>query len=141
MLSNLTCFKIVVKDVTFMHNHAIYLVFMNILQINDYLDEIGELYPEYVTVINAGLSYEGRQIKLLRISTTRFESIWKPVIVIDAAVHAREWVTPPVALYLIHQLVVKVADRRLLEEIDWIIIPVANPDGYEFSIDQVFLVD
>lgn len=90
-----------------------------------------------VTVINAGLSYEGRQIKYVRISNNGFQSLTKPVIIIDAAVHAREWVTPPVALYIIHRLVVDIADAQLTNEIDWIIIPMANPDGYEFSIDEV----
>ncbi|GBP70044.1 Carboxypeptidase B [Eumeta japonica] len=105
-------------------------------EINDYLDSLGAEYPQLVTVINAGLSYEGRQIKYVRISTTRFEDLRKPVIVIDAAVHAREWVTPPVALYIIHQLVVELAAADLTEQVDWIIIPVANPDGYEYSIDE-----
>lgn len=106
---------------------------------NEYLESLAALYPGLVTVINAGLSYEGRQIKYVKISTTRFENLRKPVILIDAAVHAREWVTPPVALYIIHQLVEAVVDRRLTEGIDWIIIPMANPDGYEYSIDEVFL--
>lgn len=111
--------------------------FQYFLQINDYLDSLGAEYPDLVTVINAALSYEGRQIKYLRISTTRFENLQKPVIIIDAAVHAREWVTTPVALYIIHQLVVDVVESDLTNDIDWIIIPLANPDGYEYSIDEV----
>ncbi|XP_039758033.1 carboxypeptidase B-like [Pararge aegeria] len=103
--------------------------------INKYLDEVGAKYPEIVTVINAGLSYEGRQIKYVRISTTRFENLRKPVIVIDAAAHAREWVTPPVALYIIQQLVER-SEKDLTDLIDWIIIPMANPDGYEYSMNE-----
>lgn len=90
-----------------------------------------------MTVINAALSYEGRQIKYVRISTSRFEDLRKPVIIIDAGVHAREWVTAPVALYIIHQLVVDVVDNNLTERLDWVIIPMANPDGYEYSITTV----
>ncbi|XP_059053390.1 uncharacterized protein LOC131847760 [Achroia grisella] len=109
--------------------------YYNYEEINAYIDELGAEYPELVTVINAGLSYEGRQIKYVRISSTGFENLQKPVIIIDAAVHAREWVTTPVALYIINQLVVDIVDRQLTNEIDWIIIPLANPDGYEFSIE------
>uniref|UniRef100_A0A2A4JD50 Peptidase M14 domain-containing protein n=1 Tax=Heliothis virescens TaxID=7102 RepID=A0A2A4JD50_HELVI len=105
-------------------------------EINDYLDQLAEEYPELVTVINAGLSYEGRQIKYVRISTTRFENLKKPVIVIDAMVHAREWVTTPVAIYIINQLVLEASNSVLADGIDWIIIPLANPDGYEYSIDE-----
>lgn len=108
-----------------------------LLQINEYLDGLAEKHPDLVTVINAGLSYEGRQIKYVRISTTRFENLMKPVIIIDAAVHAREWVTPPVALYIINQLVADIEDNYLTTDIDWVIIPVANPDGYEYSFDEV----
>lgn len=105
------------------------------------MDELAAQYPNLVTVINAALSYEGRQIKYVRISTTRFEDLRKPVIVIDAAVHAREWVTPPVALYIINQLVVDIVDEALTESLDWVIIPVANPDGYEYSFDEVRTFD
>lgn len=54
-------------------------------------------------------------------------------------IHAREWVTTPVTLYAIHRLVedLRVEDRDLLENIDWIIYPMVNPDGYEFSHDYV----
>lgn len=103
------------------------------------MDEVGATYPDLVTVVNAGLSYEGRQIKYLRISTTRFENLRKPVIVIDAMVHAREWVTTPVAIYIIEQLVKQGSSSDLTEYVDWIIIPLANPDGYEYSIDEVNL--
>ncbi|CAK1583768.1 unnamed protein product [Parnassius mnemosyne] len=105
-------------------------------EINDYLDELGEQYPDMVTVMNPGLSYEGRQIKYVRISTTRFEDLRKPVIIIDACVHAREWITPAVALYIINQLVVDIVDNNLTERLDWVIIPLVNPDGYEYSITQ-----
>lgn len=49
--------------------------------------------------------------------------------------HAREWVTTQTALYAIHRLIedLKTEDRDLIEGIDWIIFPVVNPDGYEFS--------
>lgn len=100
------------------------------------MDSLAAEYPNLVTVINAALSYEGRQIKYVRISTTRWENLQKPVIIIDAAVHAREWVTTPVALYIIKQLVVDIVDNDLTNGIDWVIIPMANPDGYEYSMDE-----
>lgn len=97
---------------------------------------MGRNHSDKVVVVNAGLSTEGRQIKYVRISTTRFEDLRKPVIIIDSATHAREWVTPPVACYIIQQLV-EGADSVLLDQIDWIIIPLVNPDGYEYSIEEV----
>lgn len=58
------------------------------------------------------------------------------MIIIEAAAHAREWITPPVALYIVQQLVDR-ADNLLLDQIDWIIIPLVNPDGYEYSRNVV----
>ncbi|XP_048002054.1 carboxypeptidase B-like [Leguminivora glycinivorella] len=102
-------------------------------EINNHLDELASRYSNVLTVVNGGQSYEGRQIKVVRISTTGFQDTTKPVIIIDAMVHSREWVTTPVALYIINQLVVDTVDRQLIEDIDWVIIPVANPDGYEYT--------
>lgn len=52
--------------------------------------------------------------------------------------HAREWITIPPALYSIHRLVedLREQDRDLLEEIDWIVMPLVNPDGYEYTHTQ-----
>ncbi|KAJ2953407.1 hypothetical protein O0L34_g998 [Tuta absoluta] len=105
-------------------------------EINAFIDDLGAKYPSLVTVVNAALSFEGRQIKYVRISTTQFENLHKPVIVIDAMMHAREWLTTPVAMYIINQLVVDIVDSQLIDLIDWVIIPLANPDGYEYSIDE-----
>ncbi|XP_022129577.2 carboxypeptidase B [Pieris rapae] len=103
--------------------------------IEAYLERLGQEYPNIVTVVNAGNSFEGRPIKYVKISTTNFEDRNKPIYFLDAAMHSREWSTTPVALYTIHRLVedLRVEDRDLLENIDWVILPVYNPDGYEYS--------
>ncbi|XP_072934770.1 uncharacterized protein [Epargyreus clarus] len=104
-------------------------------QIDAYLERIAREYPNLVTIVNSGPSFEGRAIKYLKISTTNFADTSKPIYFIDAAIHAREWVTTPVALYAIHRLVenLRDSDRDLLQNVDWIIMPLVNPDGYEFS--------
>lgn len=74
-----------------------------------------------------------------QISTTNFTDASKPIYYMDAMIHAREWVTTPVALYSIHRLVedLREQDRDLLETIDWIIHPIVNPDGYEYTHTDV----
>lgn len=74
-----------------------------------------------------------------QISTSNFTDTNKPVYYLDAAMHAREWVTVPVALYVIHRLVedLREEDRDLLENIDWIVLPIVNADGYEYSHTDV----
>jgi len=62
----------------------------------------------------------------------------RPVILVDGGIHAREWVAPAMALYIINQLVEKnAANSALTDAVDWYILPVLNPDGYEYSHTNV----
>ncbi|ROT62030.1 molting fluid carboxypeptidase A precursor [Penaeus vannamei] len=55
----------------------------------------------------------------------------KPVVLMEGAAHAREWISPAVATYLAQQL----ADsgKTFLKRVTVILVPVLNPDGYEYS--------
>ncbi|KAH9633656.1 hypothetical protein HF086_009756 [Spodoptera exigua] len=97
--------------------------------IEDYLDYIGETYPDVAKVVTGGHSFNNHPIKYVKISTTNFEDETKPIIVIDGTIHAREWITPPTATWAIHKLVENVTEPDLLERFDWILVPVINPDG------------
>nr|XP_034836346.1 carboxypeptidase B-like [Maniola hyperantus] len=101
--------------------------------VDRYLVDVANRYPRVARVINGGRSVEGRDIRYLRLSSDNFATRTKPVIVIQCMLHAREWVTLPVALWAIQELVINVTDQDLIRDIDWIILPIANPDGYEFS--------
>lgn len=58
-------------------------------------------------------------------------------MMVQSLLHAREWITLPVTLYAIEKLVIDITDRDLVEDIDWIIMPIVNPDGYEWSHTNV----
>jgi murein tripeptide amidase MpaA len=72
---------------------------------------------------------------VLQISTAPGEG--KRAIFIDSAMHAREWIGPPVALYAINQLT-EFYDQNsnLLENVDFYIMPMVNPDGYLFTWEE-----
>lgn len=113
--------------------HLLFDDFLRHREINDYLDKLQRLYPDRVTVETIGVSYEKRPMKTITI-TNGDKNLNKKVILIDAGIHAREWIAPSQALYIIYQLVEKyVANSHLLEEYDWVILPVVNPDGYEYT--------
>lgn len=55
------------------------------------------------------------------------------MIISDAGIHAREWIAPAQALYVITKLVEDVTESDVVENVDWVIVPLLNPDGYEFT--------
>ncbi len=54
-------------------------------------------------------------------------------------IHAREWISPAVALYLIDTLVQNLpeGDEDLVSRLEWHFLPNVNPDGYEYTWDEV----
>ncbi|XP_067647211.1 carboxypeptidase B1-like [Eurosta solidaginis] len=102
-------------------------------QIDAYLDELATAYPMRVTLQTIGKTYEERNMRTITISNGDGKPN-KKVILLDAGIHAREWIAPAGALYVIQQLVENfAANAHLLENYDWVILPVVNPDGYEYS--------
>ncbi|XP_018567158.1 carboxypeptidase B [Anoplophora glabripennis] len=104
--------------------------FMRYDEITAYLQQLAADYPSIVTTEVVGQSFEGRDISLIRISSGGTN---KTTIFAEATIHAREWIAPPVALYVISQLVENSENAYMYEDVDWAIIPVANPDGYEYT--------
>uniref|UniRef100_A0A6P4EQ28 Carboxypeptidase A2-like n=1 Tax=Drosophila rhopaloa TaxID=1041015 RepID=A0A6P4EQ28_DRORH len=107
-----------------------YLDYNGVMQ---YLDHLARAYPDRITLKNVGRTYENRSLKLAMV-TNGDGRLGKRVIFMDAALHAREWMTPVAALYTIYKLVVEFEENAdLLADFDWHIMPLANPDGYEYS--------
>ncbi|XP_001654133.2 carboxypeptidase B [Aedes aegypti] len=99
-------------------------------EINEYLQTLSQKYPSLVSVEEAGTSYEGRSIKTITIN----KKPGNAVVFLDAGIHAREWIAPATALYAIEQLVEHSSENQeVLSNLTWVIMPVVNPDGYEFS--------
>lgn len=62
----------------------------NLLEdIYDFVDNIQAEHSDRATVIDIGESYEGRPLKVIKISTNENN----PVIFIEANIHAREWIS------------------------------------------------
>ncbi|XP_031347053.1 carboxypeptidase B-like isoform X2 [Photinus pyralis] len=97
----------------------------------DYLRKLNRTYPKIVCVKNFGLSVENRNLTSIKIQT--IGNYKKPLIFMDAGMHAREWLGPAQALYIINQLVEDPKNSKLIKKVDWLIVPLVNPDGYEYS--------
>lgn len=98
--------------------------------------QLAQQYPNLVKRDIIGKSIEGRDIFGLRVSSG-LEFGKKPIIFIDSGIHAREWVGHQSTLYLLHQLVTnETVTRELVDKVDWVIVPNANPDGYVYSFTE-----
>jgi len=107
-------------DWTSYHSHA---------AIQTYLDEVAAAHPAVATVFSYGTSTEGRDLKCVRLNQggTR-----KPLIFLDSGIHAREWITNPVSLWALKELV-EGGSTNYLNTFNFVICPAINPDGYEYS--------
>lgn len=96
------------------------------------MEALADEYPELVTLEVPGTSLEGREIIFAKVSTNPANTS-RPIVLIDGGVHSREWISAATPLYILQQLVENEDYRDLIENVDWYILPVLNPDGYEFS--------
>ncbi|KAF5301248.1 hypothetical protein FQR65_LT00948 [Abscondita terminalis] len=118
-------------DLTKMYAGFSFTQYNRFSQINYYLDFLAISYPKLATVKLSGKSYEGRDMKIIKISTNPKAN--KPVIFVDAGIHGREWLAPAMAQFIMYQLIENPKNRYLLDRVDWHILPVVNPDGYEYT--------
>lgn len=102
-------------------------------EINNWLDELQKEYPQRVFVKQVGFSYEQRVLKTITITNGDGRKN-KKAIFVDSGMHAREWISPSTGIYVIQQLVENFeANKALLENFDWIVMPIINADGYEYT--------
>merc|ERR1712077_167835 len=96
-----------------------------------YLDYLESSF-DFVSTESIGKSYEGTDMRLAKICKGGCGN--KPAMWIDGGIHAREWVSPAVVMFMLKELVENDSDHPdLLENIDWYILPVVNPDGYLYT--------
>lgn len=102
-------------------------------EINQYIEDLAKQHPTRVLVKTVGRSYEGRWLKTIRITNGDGRAN-KNVILMDGGFHAREWISPAAVVYAIGELVDNYeAHAQLLLDYDWVILPVVNADGYEYT--------
>lgn len=103
-------------------------------------DLVAETYKDLVTIEEVGVTAEGRSIKALYIDISSRHGQQNPknkTIVIAAGIHAREWIGTSSANYVLYQLLTNYGtdkqETRYLNQVNILIVPVSNPDGYSYS--------
>ena len=95
--------------------------------------------PKITKLISYGTTVNGQDIIALKVSTNarRTRDGRKPAVLYLGAQHAREWITPEMIRRLMHHFVDNYRSnrtiRRLVDENELWFVPVANPDGYDWT--------
>jgi hypothetical protein len=89
---------------------------------------------DFVTGFDIGSTHEGVPIRGLKISRQSGNT----GIFIDSGIHAREWIAPATATFVIDKLIHSTdpAVQDISRNFDWYFIPVLNADGYKNSFDR-----
>lgn len=103
--------------------------------IYDWLDLLATTYPSYISLEVIGQSAEGRDLKAVHVHS-RNSVAEKKTVVVTGGSHAREWISVSSALYAVFQLVTnsnKEQESGFLDQLDFLFVPIMNPDGYVYS--------
>lgn len=113
---------------------SFYLDYRTLDEFMDRLDQIVADHGAFVTPITIGQSHEGRDIRGVVINAGGGD---KPAVLFNGCQHAREWISPMTTMYLADMLCdgygADPTITTLLDRVEVIVIPVVNPDGYEFT--------
>ena len=101
------------------------------------LDEFANDYPALVTPVTLGQSWEGRDIRGIKIGGSNGSKDVRPAVLLNGTQHAREWISPMTNMFAAEQLLTSYGSdaqiTSLMDDVEYYVIPVVNPDGYVYS--------
>ena len=87
-----------------------------------YWDYLEATY-EWISTETIGQSYEGTDMRVLKVCRDATGCGNKPAMWFDGGIHAREWVSPAVATYMAMELIENDdAHPDLTKELDWFVV-------------------
>lgn len=107
--------------------------------IADQLRVLAAANPDVVRLVSVGKSLQGREILAAKVTANarRSPDGARPAVLYLGTQHVREWISTEVTMRLLkHVLADKRALRGLLSSTELWFVPVANPDGYDFTFTE-----
>ena len=101
--------------------------YMNLAQINSWMDSMVSSYPDRLFHIRYGTSHEGRELRGLRLN---IGGGTKRAIVFEGTMHAREWISAATVTWMLNELLTSTNAevQQFAAAYEWIFLPVTNPD-------------
>ncbi|XP_051873880.1 carboxypeptidase B-like [Pristis pectinata] len=105
------------------------------IEIESWIAKVAIENPRLISWFRIGRSYEHRNIYILRVG--KRTGVVKPTIFMDCGIHAREWISPAFCQWFVKEAVQSYGKNcsmaTLLDNLDFLIVPVVNVDGYVYS--------
>lgn len=124
--------KLVAKDLFFQQ-------YQSLESINSWLEYLADNYLHVISLEEIGRTFEDRPIYAVHFAAPH-DSLpghdTRKTIVISGGLHAREWILVLLALFLVNALLeayIANPASKILQNLDFIIVPVFNPDGYAYT--------
>jgi hypothetical protein len=114
---------------------ALFESYHNLSSMYDWYYELPSKYPDAVSIHTIGYSYHQRPLIAVHV-THKSSNAKKPIIFVQCLLHSREWITGSMCMFLTNALTASSADStivKLLQQVEFVILPVANPDGYQLT--------
>ena len=110
--------------------------------IRDEIVALSKQYPGLAKLESIGTSLQGQQILAVKVTrNARYvRDGARPAVLYSATQHAREWITPEMDRRLLRWYLSQYATnpqvRRIVDTTELWFVPVANPDGYDFTFTE-----
>lgn len=122
--------------------HEIWRSYSEAGGIRDQVMEIVAAHPDIASLHVIGQTTNGQDIVAVRVTRDPDASALgeKPTVLHISAQHAREWISPEVTMrtlkYYVDNYDTTPEIRRQLRDVEVWFVPVANPDGYDFTFSN-----
>ncbi|WP_322936881.1 M14 family metallopeptidase [Nocardioides bizhenqiangii] len=110
--------------------------------IRDQLRAAARANPQIAKLVKIGTTHQGREILALKLTQGARGKVdgSRPAVLYSGTQHAREWIATEVTRRLMKHYIDRwrandKAVRNLLKTTELWFVPVANPDGYQYSFD------
>jgi len=104
--------------------------------VDAYLQSAHAAYPNLTELFDVGQTLEGRTIHGITIRNPS-GGAGNPDVVYNGTIHAREWITTMACTYIMDTLLSSYGNdpdlTSLVDQVNFHIIPVLNPDGYSYT--------
>ncbi len=111
--------------------------YFNLTETQLFVRNLSRTYQNYTQYIEYGQSFEGYPLFGLYISNAlgEHENVTRerPIVLVTSLSHGREWISGMASCHIAEKLL---EEFNTTERVDYLILPVLNPDGFNYTVTK-----